>query len=225
MIASRWRRVARWASRHPSALLLMAQLLALLLYPIADDDTAQRVMYGAGALIVVPLALWVATRSAAANWLAWLLALPAIALSSVAIAFDAPELVTWSSLLESLLYFYAAAGLIVYMFNDRKVTPDELWAAGATFTLLAWAFSYAFFVCEALSPGSFTGPVEPERSRRWIELLYLSFSTLSGVGNSDVMPAAAQARVLVMFEQFAGVGYFAFMVSRLMGLWVMKARD
>src|SRR5690606_22384260 len=181
-------------------------------------------LYSAAALVVVPLALWVATRSAAANWLAWLLALPAIGLSAIAIAFEAPRLVTWSALLESLLYFYAAAGLITYMFNDRRVTPDELWAAGATFTLLAWAFGYAFFVCETLVPGSFTGPIEPERTRRWIELIYLSFSTLSGVGNSDIMPVGAMARVLVMLEQLAGVAYIAFVVSRMIGLWVLRRR-
>lgn len=224
MSAPRWRRLLRWARRHPSALLLSAQLLALLMYPLADDDATQRVLYSAGALVVVPLALWVATRSAAANWVAWLLALPAIALSAIAIAFESPQLVTWSALLESLLYFYAAAGLLVYMFNDSTVTRDELWAAGATFTLLAWGFGYAFFVCEALLPGSFAGPVEPERTRRWIELLYLSFSSLSGVGNSDIMPVGAHARVLVMLEQLAGVGYIAFVVSRMIGLWVLKRR-
>lgn len=220
--APRW---TRWISRHPSALLLLAQTVALMLYPLVDDDASERVLFSAGALVVVPLALWVATRGAAANWFAWLLAIPAIALSAIAIVFDQPDLVTWSALLESLLYFYAAGGLIVYMFQDRRVTPDELFAVGATFTLLAWGFAYAYYVCSALLPLSFTGPVEPDRTRRWIELLYLSFSTLSGVGNSDIMPVAAQARVLVMLEQFAGVGFIAIVVSRMIGLWVVRRGD
>lgn len=216
--------VRHWRARlrrHPSGFLLAAQLLSLILYPLMDDTSSGRVLFGAVALVVVPLAVWVVRRSPSVNWIAWTLALPAIALSMAGIALDRPALITWSSLLESALYFYAAASLISYMLHDHVVTTDELYAAGATFTLLAWGFAYAFYVCQAWYPDAFTG-VEPERPRRWIELLFLSFSTLSGVGNGDVLPLAAPARVLVMFEQAAGVGYIATVVSRLIGLSVVR---
>lgn len=212
--------------RHPSALLLAAQLLSLLLYAqIGASGTSDgRVIFGAGALVVVPLAVWVVRRSPSVNWIAWALAAPAITLSAIAIAFDRPGLIVWSSLLESALYFYAAGSLISYMLHDHIVTTDELYAAGATFTLVAWAFAYAFLVCQAWYPGSFTGAVEPERPRRWIELLFMSISTLSGVGNGDVIPLGPQARVLVMFEQMAGIAYIAVVVSRLIGLSVTRQR-
>jgi len=207
--------------RHPSALLLAAQLLSLVLYPLMDDTPTGRVLFGAVALVVVPLAVWVVRRSPSVNWIAWMLALPAIGLSMAGIGLDRPGLITWSSLLESALYFYAAASLISYMLHDHRVTTDELYAAAATFTLLAWGFAYAYYVCQAWYPEAFTG-IEPERPRRWIELLFLSFSTLSGVGNGDVLPVAAPARVLVMFEQAAGVGYIATVVSRLIGLGIAR---
>lgn len=210
------------ARRQPSALLLAAQLLSLVIYPLMDDTQNGRVLFGAVALVVVPLAVWVVTRSPSANWIAWLLALPALALSVLAIVFDLPGLITVSAMLEATLYFYAAASLISYMLHDHRVTADELFAAGATFTLLAWGFAYAFFVCQAWYPGSFAGAVEPERPRRWIELLFLSFSTLSSVGNGDIMPLGSQARVLVMLEQIAGVGYIATVVSRLIGLTIIR---
>ena len=47
-------------------------------------------------------------------------------------------------------------------------------------------------------------------------------ATLSGVGNGDVIPLGSPARVLVMLEQFAGVGYIATVVSRLIGLTVLR---
>ncbi len=218
------RRVLPRLADHPSALLLAAQLLSLLLYPLVDGTHSGRVLLGAVALVVVPLAVWVVRRSAAANWIAWTLAFPAIALSAVSIVFDRPELVAWAAMLESALYFYAAGSLIAYMLHDHLVTTDELFASGATFTLLAWGFAYAFYVCQAWYPGSFAGMVEPERPREWLELLFLSFSTLSGVGNGDVVPVGAQARVLVMLEQAAGVGYIAVVVSRLIGLSISRAR-
>ena len=215
-------RAAVMARRHPSALLLIAQLLSLLIYPLMDDTHSGRVLFSAVALVVVPLAVWVVNRSPSVSWIAWLLALPAVTLSVIAIVFDLPDLITLSSMFGAALYFYAAASLISHMLHDHRVTADDLFAAGATFTLLAWGFAYAFFVCQAWYPNSFTGAVEPERPRRWIELLFLSFSTLSGVGNGDILPLGSPARVLVMFEQFAGVGYIAAVVSRLIGLTVLR---
>lgn len=214
-------------AEHPSALLLAAQLLSFLLYAHvgAADTHDGRVLLSAVALMVVPLAVWVVRRSALSNGIAWALAIPAFALALAAILLDRPEFVVWSSLLESALYFYAAGSLILYMLHDHVVTTDELYAAGATFTLLTVAFAYAYLVCQAWYPDSFAGMVEPGRPRTWIELLFLSCSTLSGVGNGDVVPLGGPARVLVMFEQMAGIGYIAVVVSRLIGLTVARPRE
>ena len=212
------------ARRHPSAFLLAAQLLSLLVYPAMDETSGGRLLFGAVALVVVPLAVWVVNRSPAVRWVAWLLAIPAMLLTAVAVLFAVPALLPWSAMLEAALYFYAAGGLISYMLHDHDVSADELYAAGATFTLLAWGFAYAFFVCQAWFPDSFAAIEEPERPRRWLELLSLSFSNLSATGLSDIMPVGSPARVLVMLEQFAGVGYIATVVSRLIGLTIIRHR-
>ncbi|MGN6112035.1 MAG: ion channel [Luteimonas sp.] len=212
------------ARSHPSAFLLAAQLLSLLIYPAIDDSSSGRLLFGAVALVVVPLAVWVVNRSPAVRWVAWLLAIPAILLTAFAVLFAVPALLPWSAMLEAALYFYAAGGLISYMLHDHDVSADELFAAGATFTLLAWGFAYAFFVCQAFFPDSFAGAVEPDRPRRWLELLFLSFTNLSATGLSDILPVGSPARVLVMLEQFAGVGYIATVVSRLIGLTIVRHR-
>ena len=54
-VALHTRRLRHVASRHPSAFLLAAQLLSLLVYPLMDDGTGGRLMFGAVALVVVPL--------------------------------------------------------------------------------------------------------------------------------------------------------------------------
>lgn len=208
--------------QHPSAFLLAAQLLSLIAYPTMDDSGSGRVLFGAVGVLVVSLSLWVVNRSPALNWIAWLLAIPAVSITIAAIWLGRNELLVYSSLAESGLYFYAAGGLIAYMLHDHKVTADELFAAGATFTLLAWGFAYAFFVCQAWHPHSFTALLQPDQPRTWMELLFLSFTTLSGVGIGDIMPITGPARVLVMLEQFAGVGYIAAIVSRLIGLTIVR---
>jgi len=210
--------------RHPSAFLLAAQLLSLMLYPAMDGSDSGRLLFGAVGVVVLALALWVVNRSPSVNWIAWALAAPAVALTVASILFRQPEWVVLSAMFESALYFYVAGSLISYMLHDHEVTADELFAAGATFTLLAWAFAYAFFVCQDWYPGSFTGLVDPTAPRSWMELLFLSFTTLSGVGIGDILPLRAPARALVMLEQFAGVGYIAAIVSRLIGLTITRER-
>jgi hypothetical protein len=215
----RWRGTAR---RHPSAFLLAAQLLSLVIYPLFDELAGGRVVFGAFGVLVLALVVWVVNWSPAVNWVAWALAVPAFLLSLASVLLHSQMLLVASSALEALLYFYAAGALIAYMMSDHRVTSDELFAAGATFTLLAWGFAYAFLVCQAWYPGSFTGAVEPERPRKWLELLFLSFTNLSAVGLGDVIPLSPTARVLVMLEQFAGVGYVAVVVSRLIGLTISR---
>jgi len=211
--------------RHPSAFLLAAQLLSLVLYPTIDDTENGRVLFAAVGAVVVSLALWVVNRSPSVNWIAWLLAVPAIGLTLTSLLLKRGDLLVYSSLFESALYFYAAGSLISYMLHDHRVTTDELFAAGATFTLLVWAFAYAYYVCQAWYPGSFIALLNPQDPRSWMELLFLSFTTLSGVGIGDILPISPPARVLVMLEMFAGVGYIAVVVSRLIGLTILRVRD
>lgn len=217
-----WLRWLVTARRHPSAFLLIVQLAGILLYPLMEETPAGRALFGAFGILVLALALWVVNRSAAVNWIAWSLAVPSVALSLSSAAFGLPALDVYAHLLESGLYFYTAGSLIAYMLQDHKVTSDELFAAGATFTLLAWAFAFAFSVCQQWYPGSFTAAVAADAPRSWMELLFLSFSLLSGVGLSDVVPIQPQARALVMLEQFAGVMYIAIVVSRLIGLTILR---
>ena len=120
------------------------------------------------------------------------------------------------------IYFYAAAALIAYMLADHVITKDELFAVGATFTLVAWAFSYVYTVCQVIEPGSFTAAVDPAADRTWMELLFLSFTTLSSTGLGDVVPVQAPARSIVMIEQVVGLAFVAMLVSRLVGLTVLR---
>ena len=218
----RWRFLA---SRHPSAVLLAAQLLSLLLYPVFDGRHSGRALFGAFGVLFPLLAVWVVSRSPAIKWVAWLVAAPAIVASVLSILLASDTLMIVSSALESALYFYAAIGLIRYMLSDHIVSADELFAAGATFTLLVWAFAFAYLVCQMVDPGSFVNTRDPALQRPWIELLFLSATNLSATGLGDVVPATPAARVLVMLEQFAGVGYIALVVSRLIGLTLGRARD
>ena len=211
-----------YVRRYPSAGLLIVQLGGLLLYPWMEASAPGRALFGAFGLLVLGVALWVVRRTAWLTWVAVLLAMPVIVLAVISQFAPQPGLTVAMAALEAAFYFYAAGSLISYMLQDWVATTDELFAAGATFTLLAWAFAYVYVVYQASNPGGFGTPADPQGSRTWMELLYLSVMVLSSVGLSDVQPVTPMARGLVMVEAFTGVMYVALVVSRLIGLIVVR---
>jgi Ion channel len=210
--------------RNPSAILLVVQLLALVLYPFFEDTEAGRIGLGIFGIFVLVTTMRMVLQTRFINWIGIGIALPAIALLMLQMVRPVPQLAAWSAGLESLFYFYAAGSLIAYMLGDRHATTDELFAAGATFTLLAWAFAYLFLMTQALQPDSFSGALRPDSPRTWTELMHLSFALLSSTGMGDVLPMSGPARGVAAVEMFAGVMYLAAVVSRLIGLTLQGPR-
>jgi hypothetical protein len=214
-----------FARREPSAVLLAVQLASVLVYPFLEGRGVGRSLVSALGILTLGLVVLAVRATPGQNLIGALLAIPATVLLLIQAISGDPALLPWSSAFEAVLYFYAAAGLIRYMLADHQITRDELFAVGATFTLVAWAFAYVFTVCQAIEPGSFTAAVHPDADRTWMELLFLSFTTLTSTGLSDVIPIQPFARGVVMIEQLAGLAYVAMLVSRLVGLTVMRHKD
>jgi hypothetical protein len=204
--------------RFPSAVLLLVQLAGVVLYPLMEQADDSRALFGVFGIVVLGLALRMVRNTPGVTWVALVLASSIVALSIVNISAQNTTLLLIMAVLEAAFYFYAAGCLTAYMLQDDRATTDELFAAGATFTLLAWAFAYVYMICQLLSPASFIVQPESSLTRTWMELLFLSFTCLSGVGLGDIMPLRPMARALVMLEEFTGVMYIALVVSRLIGL-------
>jgi hypothetical protein len=214
--------VLQRARREPSAVLFAAQLAGVLLYPFMEGSDVGRALFSLFGIAVLGLVVLAVRSSPALTWVAWLLGGPATVLLLIQVVTGDDTLRPWSSGFEALLYLYAAGALIAYMLADHEITRDELWAVGATFTLVAWAFAYGYTVIQAVEPQSFTAAVNAKADRSWVELLFLSFTTLTSTGLSDVVPVKAFARAVVMIEQLAGLAYVAVLVSRLVGLTVAR---
>jgi hypothetical protein len=206
--------------RNPSAALLAAQLLTILAYPFLVTTTAGRVTLGVVGVVVVVAALWAVRSTPALTWVALLLGLPATVLAVLeAVEPSNDTVVLVSGLFHAPFYFYVSYAMIRYVFADDRITSDEIYATGAAFTVVAWGFAYVYAAAQVLWPGSFSGAESPA-DRSWYELLFLSFTTLTSTGLSDITPALEHARSLSMVEQVTGVFYIAFVVSRLVALSV-----
>jgi len=222
MTTSPWIDLTR---RHPSAILLLVQIVGMLLYPFVEHTDAGRMGLAIFGVVVLVVTTGLVRRTPGLTWVSVCIALPAIALLALQAMVPVPQLLPWSSGLEAVFYFYAAGSLIAYMMADLRATTDELFAAGATFTLLAWGFAHLFMLTQALQPGSFSAAVDPQAPRTWTELVYLSFALLSSTGIGDVIPLRPHARALTSVEMFVGVMYLAAVVSRLIGLTLRDRSD
>jgi hypothetical protein len=209
---------------EPSAVLLFAQLAAVVLYPFTEGSDVGRAVFSVLGIAILVLVLLAVRSTPALTWVGVLLGIPATVLLLIQAITVSDDLQPYSAALEAVLYFYAAGALIMYMLADHEITRDELFAVGATFTLVAWGFAYLYLVVQAIEPQSFTAAVDPEAERSWVEVLFLSFTTLTSTGLSDVVPVKAFARSVVMIEQLAGLAYVAMLVSRLVALTALQRR-
>ena len=187
-----------------------------------ETSAVGRALFSVFGIAILGLVVLAVRSSSASTWFGVMLGIPATVLLLIQAVTGDDALLPYSSALEAILYFYAAGALIAYMLADHVITRDELFAVGATFTLVAWAFAYSYTVCQAIEPGSFIAAIDPEQQRSWMELLFLSFTVLTSTGLSDVTPVKPFARSLVMIEQLAGLAYVAMVVSRLVGLMVLS---
>ena len=211
-------RSLRTVWNHPSGILLVGQLSVVLLYPFLDSSTAGRAILGVAQMALVFTAVRAVRRTPALSRVGVLLGGPAMVFAILeAIEPDTDWIVLTSAIFHVPFYFYVSYAMIRYLFHDDRVTRDELFATGAAFTVVAWAFAYVYAAAQVIWPSSFVN-VDGVGDLPWFELLYLSFTTLTSVGLSDVLPVEDHARSFVMIEQVAGVLYVALVIARLVGL-------
>jgi hypothetical protein len=209
--------------RHPSAILLVVQLLCVLLYPFIEDTQAGRAALNVIGVVVLGMTIRTVHRTPGPTWISVALALPVIGLLALQSAFGMEALLPWSSGLEAIFYFYAAFSLIAYMMEDDQTTVDELFAAAATFTLLVWAFTHLYVLMQAVQPGAYS---EHGVVRSWSDLNHLSFALLTGTGMGNVVAVSSHARSLASIEMMTGLMYLATVVTRLVGFSMhAKKRD
>ncbi len=208
-------------TRHPSITLLCTQLLVILGLPFLGDDSVAQLLFSLTGLIVLGMALRVVRRSPVATGLAVALSVCVLVLAIWQMLRPSLAVQVAMSVLEAAFYFYATVALISYMLQDNVATRDEMYAAAATFTVLAWAWAHVFMVYQLLSSMGFSVGGSG-RVNTWFDMLFLSFTCLSGVGLGDTVPLQPMAKSLVMLAEFAGVMYVALVVSRLVGMAVSR---
>ena len=218
--SQRWRAILR---KQPSALLLAVQIAVILLLPWLQSLDYGRVVLTLLSFAALTVAVITVRSTPALTWFSALLGVSAACLEIATLFTDSTAVTALAHAALGAFYLYTAYGLISYMFEDSFVTKDELFAVGACFTVLLFAFAYIFMSIQEIYPGSFVS-FDGQGQRTFLELIYFSGANLTSVGLSDVGAVLPHARAITTIEQLSGVLYVAMVISRLVALTAMRNR-
>ena len=167
------RRVEQWLA-HPSALLLAAQLLHVVAWPSLEDSAWGRATLGVIGMVAVAAAVMAVRRTPGVSRVMLYLGAPAMVFTLwEALDPDRDWVVLTSGLLHAPFYLYVSYAMLRYLFHDDEVTSDEYYATAAAFTVVAWAFAYAFSALQVAPAGLVLQPLRlrPELVRAALPVL------------------------------------------------------
>jgi len=121
-----------------------------------------------------------------------------------------------------------AAGMLRFVFRERRLTIDGIFATVAAYLVIALLFAQVYLLMLTWNPGSFVLPV-PATDRPphllQTDMTYFSLVTLATVGYGDILPRSDAARMMAMIEAVVGQFYVAVIVAVFVGMYATRHRD
>jgi hypothetical protein len=120
-----------------------------------------------------------------------------------------------------------AAGMLRFVFRERRLTIDGIFATVAAYLMVALLFAQLFLLMLTWNPDSFALPVAAaDRPSHLLQndMTYFSLVTLATVGYGDILPATSTARMLAMIEAVTGQFYVAVVVAIFVGMYSSQRR-
>ena len=197
---------------------LIALILLLLSYPFVVDF-----QYGPfieNVLMMVIMVLAVLAVGSRAWVLTILLVIPA--LTGPWMDHHWPGLVPFwiISCAHMLFVGFVVAKLLRFILRSIHVNAEVMCAGISGYLMIGLLWTSAFIMVSQLNPASFSGAhVIANQPLERFDALYLSFTTLTCLGGSDITPVSKVARMLLMVESTTGVLYVAVLIARLVALY------
>ena len=110
--------------------------------------------------------------------------------------------------------------MIQFIFNEKEVSKEVIYAAVIVYLLMAMMWSFAYALLEYVYPDSFSYPGGPGEDT--FRFLYFSFVTITTLGYGDITPLTRKASSLVMLEAVTGQMYLVVVVAWLVGMHVSR---
>ena len=134
--------------------------------------------------------------------------------------FKSLELFALGELFGALFAGFVISLLVKFIFQEKEVTKEVIYAAVVVYLLIGIMWSFFYFILDYFYPDSFSFP---EISSPTIyRYLYFSYVTLTTLGYGDVAPLTSKAGSLVILEAITGQIYLVVIVAWLVGMHVSR---
>lgn len=121
-------------------------------------------------------------------------------------------------------YQSLAVGVIVrHVMKDQAVTYNLLCGSFCSYLLIGFLWTDIYDIIEYVHPFALMSLRNPHVRQGWTDFLYFSFTTLTEIGNSEIVPASPVARSAMIFECIVGIFFITVVVSRLVSLQIAAA--
>jgi hypothetical protein len=211
------------------ALLLVALLLFLLLYPLFLSSEPGMLVLNIFMSLLMITALRAIGRERKIFKAAILSFIASILASIVLFIWPSHFLAILSIALQMLFFIIVSLGLQHHLYRSEKITTEHLACALCIYLFIGIIGALAYFLVELWGPGSFAiASMDGSKVHSWQAgshlhhaLLYYSFMTMATVGYGDIAPVTPFARSLAMLEVIIAQFYLAVLIGRLVGSYII----
>lgn len=214
-ITSRIERLRGMRAANRFAILLSAQLLLILLSPLAGARGLPAEVYGPAAIAVFFAGLHLVTEHRRQRRVGVLLLAP-LAVAGLLYSRQGGDLHLVAMGVLGILFVGFVTGVILWeLLTTPRVTAETLYGAIVGYLFTGIVFGMLYMLVEQLIPGSLRFTADPARRLAWVDASYFSFITLTTIGYGDLAPFG-EVRALVLLEGIIGAMYPPVVIGRLL---------
>ena len=208
--------------RHPllrhGGIIFSGQILLLLLVPFVDQGEVRfpfRMFAAAIAISAVTVLLLGQRRPALV-----LATISALAVTGLLIQGEASQIRLPGTIVLIVAFLWSSSLSVRHAFSAEIDASQRILCGAASYVMLGFVFAVLHTLLGLRVPGTYVlaESLEGARPARWIDYLWLSFSTLTTAGFGDLAPVGRWANTLCTLEAICGILFPATLIARIASL-------
>jgi len=211
---------SEYCFKHRIMFLLITILCFIIGGPFVDDIFQFEVIPDVFLTIVFIFGIYAISREKRNIYIGLVLAAPMFVAIWSSHLFKSLELFAIGQLIGAFFVGFVISLLVKFIFHEKEVTKEIIYAAVVVYLLIGIMWSFAYFILDYFHPDSFSFP--ENTSPNVYRYLYFSYVTLTTLGYGDVAPLTNKAGSLVILEAIIGQIYLVVIVAWLVGMHVSR---
>lgn len=216
--------------RHRLLMLLIALLIALIVFPIVQEQYATYIIIIELFVIAILITgTYIVTQNKSIVTVAILLALLSFTILWFNFFIKSQKLLLLGLLLEICFFTLVTITVLRFVFSYKRINADKIYGGICGYLLIGIIWALIYTTIENAMPNSFefsgiySGDYRYLFTHRFYlgNLIYFSFVTLTTIGYGDIYPISMVARLLASLEAVTGQIYIAVLIGRLVGIQIL----